>query len=65
MKFKTELFMTQFQWKTEKKRINIKKKQNANFTLSEDRNQVFNYKKKNKQKNKACTQLVLCYSSLI
>lgn len=26
MKFKTELFMTQFQWKTEKKRINIKKK---------------------------------------
>lgn len=38
MKFKTELFMTQFQWKTEKKRINIKKKQNANFTLSEDRN---------------------------
>lgn len=37
MKFKTEVFMTQFQWKTEKKRINIKK-QNANFTLSEDRN---------------------------
>lgn len=38
MKFKTELFMTQFQWKTEKKELILKKKQNANFTLSEDRN---------------------------
>lgn len=59
MKFKTELFMTQFQWKTEKKRINIKKKQNANFTLSEDRNQVFNYKKKNKENRNKKTKHAL------